>query len=154
MRSSALLIGLFVLCSCALRPLYKELATDTTDPVTTLQVIDASTSAPLAGIKVEMSEGKNRFTATTAADGTFSLPNDKKYFAENPYLVVTGTMPNGYKLVHTDKVLAPAAPKPAPVVVPVAAPVEAAPVTPQNNSEMADAGTGGNIEPAAPVKAP
>ena len=147
MRSSALLISLFVLCSCALRPLYKELApAGTSDRDTKLQVIDLATSAPLAGIKIEMSEGKNRFSATSAADGTFTLPLEKKYFDENPYLVVTGAMPNGYKLI--------AAPKPAPVVVPVAAPVEAAPVTPQNNSEMADAGTGGNIEPAAPVKAP
>ncbi len=100
-------------------------------------VVDPVTNAALSGLKIEMSEGKNRYATTSSADGSFALPLEKKYFDENPYLVVTGVMPNGYKVV----------PVPKPVVV-------EAPVTPQNDVGSADAGTGGNMEPAAPVKAP
>ena len=153
MRSSTLLVALFVLCSCALRPLYKEIAHPCgTDRETKLRLMDKSTHAPLAGLKIEMSEGKDRYSTTTAADGAFSLPLEKKYADVNPYLVVTGNMPNGYDIEAAQSCVLP-------VVAPVEAPkpVNALPApgpTPSNQGETADGGAAGNIGPVDAVKVP
>ncbi len=84
------------LCGCALRPRYADFVTSTTaGKQATFVVTDAATNQPVPGAKVEVSEGKNRLIVTTAADGTFTLPVEKKYVDENPVMVVT--LPRGFE---------------------------------------------------------
>lgn len=143
---------LFVLCcvvlaasGCALRPRYAEFITATTEGAErTFRLTDADTGAPLAGVKVELSENKTRLTRTTAKDGTFTLPVDKKYVSENPVFVVA--LPAGVKgyglTVMTPPAPAPVAPV-APVETPVPAP-EAPAVAPAPAMDAADAGVPSN----------
>jgi len=91
MRSLRVLLPLaFVaLGGCALRPRYTELVTpQLTAGQVKLVLLQEPERAPLVGVRVEMSEGKSRYAAVTAADGTFTLPVTKAYRDENPILVV------------------------------------------------------------------
>ncbi len=101
---------------CALRSRYGDFVTSKTEgKEVTFVVVDTATSKPVPGAKVEVSELRNRLQLTTAEDGTFKLPVEKKYVDENPVFVVT--LPKGveqYKVVLV--------PPPAPVA-PVVAPV-------------------------------
>ena len=86
-----LIAGLFAasLSACSLRPRYADFVTaSTTGKEATFVVTDAATHQPVPGAKVEVSEGKNRIIVTTALDGTFTLPVDKKYIDDNPVMVV------------------------------------------------------------------
>lgn len=91
MRSLRVLLPLTLLAlgGCALRPRYTDLVTPQLAAAQVkLVLLQAPERAPLAGVKVEMSEGKSRYSAVTAADGSFSLPVTKAYRDENPILVV------------------------------------------------------------------
>ena len=93
-----LIAGLFAasLSACSLRPRYADFVTaSTVGKEARFVVTDAATNQPVPGAKVEVSEGKTRVAVTTAADGTFSLPVDKKYVDENPVMVVT--LPRGFE---------------------------------------------------------
>lgn len=144
---------LFVLCcvvlaasGCALRPRYAEFITATTEGAErTFRLTDADTGAPLAKVKVELSENKTRLQRTTAADGTFTLPVDKKYVSENPVFVVA--LPPGVK----GYVLAVVAP-PAPVPTPAPAPAPA-PTAPAAEPAVAPA-PAPSAAPEAPATAP
>lgn len=121
MRRIALCVGLVALSACALRPRYSQFITaQTAGPEAVMLLTDKDTGAPLGNTRIEMSELKNRLVVTTKADGTFALPVDKKYLAEDPFLVVA--VPQGV-LAYELKL--------APVAQPEAAPAEgAAPVAP------------------------
>ncbi len=89
MRGLALTVAalVLVLAGCALRPRYGEFVTpQTVGPSVALQLVSAD--VPVAGATVEFGEYRNKVTLTTDAEGGFSLPVDKKYFADNPILVV------------------------------------------------------------------
>jgi hypothetical protein len=73
---------------CALRPRYRDFVTAKTEGKQVQLVVVDGVGAPLPNTKVELSEWKNRLQLTTAADGTFTLPVEKKYLDENPVLVV------------------------------------------------------------------
>lgn len=128
---------------CALRPRYGDFVTAKTEgKELSLVVIDAETTRPVPGAKVEMSELKNRLNFTTGADGTFKVPVDKKYLSENSIFVVT--LPpdvTRYRLELARAV--PPAPPPTPNVPaePMPAPVERAP---EAAPEAADAGVPSN----------
>lgn len=85
------------LSACSLRPRYADfVSASTVGKEARFVVTDAATHQPVPGAKVEVSEGKTRVAVTTAADGTFTLPVDKKYVDENPVMVVT--LPKGFEL--------------------------------------------------------
>lgn len=122
------------LCGCALRPRYADFVSSTTQgKEVTFVVTDADTNRPVPGAKVEVSEGKNRVSVTTAADGTFKLPVEKKYLDENPVMLVT--LPKGFELYKV-ALAAPAA------VTPPAEPTLSAPpqAPPPPSLEAPDAG--------------
>lgn len=133
MRSSSFAVAAVIAVSssgCALRPLYRDLVQSAPADAksATFMLLDATTQAPLPGVKLELSEGKNRVQQTTAADGTFSLPLEKKYRDENPFLVVA--IPAGVSGVVV-QLVTPAAPTPAPAAPPAeAVPPPAAAATP------------------------
>lgn len=82
------LVGL--LSSCALRPRYAEFVTSKTEgKEVTFLLSNAANGLPVPNAKVEIGELRNRVVATTGADGTFTLPVDRKYVDENPVFVVT-----------------------------------------------------------------
>jgi hypothetical protein len=93
-----------VASGCALRPRYADFVNAKFEgKEVTFLLVDADTNRPVPGAKVEFSELKNRVTVTTAADGTFKAPLDKKYVDENPVFVVTlpkGTSQYRMTLVH------------------------------------------------------
>lgn len=89
-RLSIAIIVLALSTGCALRPRYRDFITETSvGPQRKFVLYQKDSDATLPGVKLEMSEWKNKFSVTTAADGTFSLPVDKKYLDENPVLVVS-----------------------------------------------------------------
>ncbi len=124
------------LSACALRPRYADFVSrDTAGEKLSLVVLDAKTDAPLAGVKVEFGEGRNRFAVTSGVDGMISIPVDKKYIDENSIITVNAPKGQG----RTKLVAAPPPPAPTPVV-PVA---EAQPVpanSPVTVDAVADAG--------------
>ncbi|MCA2978691.1 MAG: hypothetical protein INH41_04275 [Myxococcaceae bacterium] len=84
-----LLVGLLLSTSgCSLRPRYRDFVTAKTEARQVQLRLTDGAGAPLANARVELSEWKNRLQLTTAADGTFTLPVEKKYLDENPVLVV------------------------------------------------------------------
>ena len=113
MRRLLMVTALAALCGCALRPTYKSYVTpDAKGKELKLLLVEKATGQPMPNVKIEMSEWKNRFTTTTAADGTFSLPVEKRYLDENPVLVVSVPVGvQGYEL----RAVAPPGPVPAPV---------------------------------------
>jgi len=103
--------------SCALRPRYRDFVTPQTEAKSVQLLVTDGAGAPMPNVKVELSEFKNRVALTSAADGTFALPVDKKYLDENPVLVLL--LPPGtskYELA-----LAPPPLPPAPPAMPVPA---------------------------------
>lgn len=107
--SVVLLVGLA--SSCALRPRYRDFVTAKTDAKSVQLLVTNGAGAPLPNVKVELSELKNRVAMTSAADGTFALPVEKKYLDENPVLVLL--LPQGtssYALTIAPPPLPPAAP--------------------------------------------
>ena len=118
MRQTLLVLFAAVLATgCALRPRYADFVTaKTAGKEVTFLVLDAATHQPVPNAKIEVSEQKNRISVTTGADGTFTLPVDRKYLDENPVFAVT--LPKG-----VDQYTVTLAPLPA-------APVENAPVGP------------------------
>jgi len=115
------------LCGCALRPRYADFVSSTTQgKEATFVVTDADTNRPVPGAKVEVSEGKNRVSVTTAADGTFKLPVEKKYLDENPVMLVT--LPKGFELYKV--ALAPPAAVTPPAEPTLSAPPQAPPPPP------------------------
>lgn len=125
MRSALAVFGLagLLASSCALRPRYRDfVSATTTGPSLTLQMTDPG-GAPVANAKVEMSELKNRQSFSTGADGTFSVPVEKKYLDENPVLVVQ--LPAGakaYRLALAPPPPPPLPAAPAPIMEPPALP--------------------------------
>lgn len=120
MRSLRLFLPLALLAlgGCALRPRYVDLVKpDLAGNQVRLVLLQQPERAPLVGVKVELSEGKQRYTAVTGPDGTFSLPVTKAYRDENPVVVVA--VPAGVAGYAIE-----AAPQPPP---PAAAPAEGAP---------------------------
>jgi hypothetical protein len=147
MRLLALCLVVLAASGCALRPRYAEFITATTEGAErTFRLTDADTGAPLAQVKVELSENKTRLTRTSAADGTFTLPVDKKYVAENPVFVVA--LPAGVK-GYVLSVVAPPAPTPAPAP----APAPTAPEAPAVEPAVAPA-PAPSAQPEAPTTAP
>lgn len=122
--------------SCALRPRYRDFVTATTEGSAVKLLMTDANGLPLENAKIELSEAKSRQSLSTAADGTVSLPVDKKYLDENPVLVVQ--LPPGAKSYSLAL-----APPPAPPPLPDVAPpdVSTLPVPPAP-------------EPAAPEPAP
>jgi hypothetical protein len=112
-RLLVLASSLVLLAGCALRPRYADFVSPTTpgEKVTFL-LTDEGSGKPMPNVPVELSENKNRVRVTTGADGTFTLPVDKKYLVENPVIVVT--VPRGVSGYKLSMVTEPA-PKPAPV---------------------------------------
>ncbi len=124
MRRIALAVLFLVAVSgCALRPRYRDFVSDTTAGKDVKLVLAETDNAhALAGVKVEMSEWRNKYTVTTAPDGTFVVPVEKKYLDENPVLVVTLPMGiTGYDI------------RVAPAPTPEGAPVAPAAVPAPNN---------------------
>ncbi len=126
MRLTLIVVSIASLMSgCALRPRYADFVTPkTAGKEVTFVVTDADTHKPVPNARVEVSELRNRIQVTTAADGTFKLPVDKKYLEENPVFVVT--LPKGFETYRVT--LAPPPPEPvvAPPEVPSTEPVPAA----------------------------
>lgn len=126
-RVLLLALGLAAFTSCALRPRYAELVNkDVSGPVV-LQVVDRDSQLPIAGARIEVGEGRSQVKQTTDKDGVFTLPVDKRFFEENPVVVVS--LPKGFSKysVRAKPVEAPALPPPpvAPEVVGAPPPAEA-----------------------------
>lgn len=97
------------LSACPLRPRYTDFITRRTEAKSvTFVVTDEETGKPIPNARVEVSELKNRLQLVTAADGTFTLPVEKKYIDENPVFVVT--LPVGFRTYRLSPVAAPATP--------------------------------------------
>ena len=126
MRLTLLVVSIASLMSgCALRPRYADFVTaKTAGKEVTFVVTDAATHKPVPNARVEVSELKNRLQVTTAADGTFKLPVEKKYLEENPVFVVT--LPRGFETYRVALAPPPVEPVVAPAEVPAAEPVPAA----------------------------
>ncbi len=124
--SVVLLVGLG--SSCALRPRYRDFVTAKTDAKSVQLLVTNGAGAPLPNVKVELSELKNRVAMTSAADGTFALPVEKKYLDENPVLVLL--LPQG-----TSAYALTLAPPPLPVAPPM--PVPALPTSETPPAETA-----------------
>lgn len=149
MRLFALCLVVLAASGCALRPRYAEFITATTEGAErTFRLTDADTGAPLAKVKVELSENKTRLQRTTDADGTFTLPVDKKYVAENPVFVVA--LPAGVK-GYVLSVVAP--PSPTPTPAPEPAPAPTTPEPPAAEPAVAPA-PAPSAAPEAPATAP
>lgn len=136
--------SLLLLAGCALRPRYADFVSPTTagEKVTFL-LSEKGSGRPLSGVNVEVGELKGRVRVTTAADGTFSLPVDKKLVDDNPVIVVAVPRGvSGYELT----VVAAATPAPAPVSAPTSPEAPEAPPTP-----TAPASPETPAEPAAPT---
>ncbi len=92
---------LAVSTGCALRPRYRDFINETTPgPDAKFVLFQKDSDTKLAGVKLEMSEWKNKVSVTTGPDGVFALPVEKKYLDENPVLVVV--LPagiEGYEIV-------------------------------------------------------
>jgi hypothetical protein len=100
---SALLVSV---SGCALRPRYTDfIAAKADGGEKQLRVVDATSGAPVAGAKVELGEGKLKLSRVTGTDGTFTLPIDKRYGADNPVLVVT--LPAGVTTYRVEAVAPP-----------------------------------------------
>jgi hypothetical protein len=96
--SRRLALSLVVLSACALRPRYEELTSrfvtqDAPRSEVLIQVVDRN-EVPVPGARIEIGD-RNRFKATTDADGIFRLPIEKKYSEENALVVVV--LPQGVK---------------------------------------------------------
>jgi hypothetical protein len=140
LRLSFLTLVVLAANGCALRSRYSDFVTAKTAGPDTAFVLTNKAGEPMANVRVEMSELKNRFVTTTKADGTFALPVDKKYLSEDPVIVVSVPAGvEGYKLA-----LAPPPAPPKPVEV---APVEPAPQVVPAPVETVPAST-----PATPEK--
>lgn len=74
--------------SCALRPRYRDFVSASTEGKQVQLLVTDGAGVALPNVKVELSELKNRVQLTSGADGTLSLPVEKKYLDENPVLVV------------------------------------------------------------------
>lgn len=114
---------------CALRPRYRDFVSAKTESKQLqLQLTDGD-GVPLPNAKVEFSEFKNRVQLSTAADGTFTVPVEKKYLDENPVFVVQ--VPPGvtsYRVaVWTPPPLVLPPPASPPAVEPTPAPASPAP---------------------------
>ncbi len=115
---TVLVLGLST--GCALRPRYRDFVSETTPGPTAKLVLHQKDSPTAIGnVKLEMSEWKNKVSVTTAADGSFALPVEKKYLDENPVLVVT--LPAGVEGYQIDAA-------PALAVAPVPTSLPAVPV--------------------------
>jgi hypothetical protein len=124
--SVVLMVGLGE--SCALRPRYRDFVSARTEVKSVQLLVTDGAGAPVPNVKVELSELKNRIAMTSAADGTFSLPVEKKYLDENPVLVLL--LPQGmstYSLALAPPPLPPASP---PMPVPSLSPETTPVVTP------------------------
>lgn len=118
-RFALVFATLVVLSGCALRARYTDFISPKTEgKEATFLLTDRDTGKPLGGVKVEMSEARNRVSVTTAADGTFTLPVEKKFVDENPVLVVT--LPKG--VTGYELKLAPPPPPPTPEPAPAPEP--------------------------------
>jgi nucleoid-associated protein YgaU len=134
-----------LLGGCALRPRYADFITAKTEgKEVTFQLLDADTKKAVPGAKIEVSELRSRINVTTAADGTFTLPVDKKLVSDNPVFVVSlpaGVLRSEVRLAPAPAPVAPVEAPPAPAAAPVEpAPVEAPPAAP----EAVDAGVPSN----------
>ena len=128
MRSLRVLVplALVVLGGCTLRPRYADLITPQLAADGTqvkLVLLEDPDRRPLAGVRVEMSEGKNRYTTVTAADGTFSVPVGKQFRDENPIMVLAPPAGVASYRVELAEAPVPVAPLEAP-------PLEAPPLAP------------------------
>ncbi len=103
---------LTLVSGCALRPRYRDFINDTTTgPDVKLVLYEKDSDKTLNGVKLEMSEWKNKMFITTGPDGSFALPVDKRFLDENPVIVVAlppGVM--GYEIEAANKPTAPARP--------------------------------------------
>lgn len=104
---------IFTLVSgCALRPRYRDFINETTTgPDVKFVLYEKDSDKTLNGVKLEMSEWKNKIFVTTGPDGSFALPVDKKFLDENPVIVVVlpqGVM--GYEIELAPKATAPTPP--------------------------------------------
>jgi hypothetical protein len=143
--SAGLLFAVVLLAAgCALRPRYGDVVpASAAGPQAHLLLVEKASGQPLAGVTVELGDGKTKVKRVTGPDGSFALPVDAALAQANPMLVVTlpaGVM--GYA-VH---------PAPPAGVEPPPAPVEAAP---DGAGTSGPGGVSGNVvEPgeAAEVK--
>jgi hypothetical protein len=95
--------------ACPLRPRYTDFITRRTEGKTfTFVLVDDETGKPIPNARVEVSELRNRLQLITAADGTFTLPVEKKYIDEDPVFVVT--LPVGFRGYRLSPAAPPATP--------------------------------------------
>lgn len=138
--------SLLLLAGCALRPRYADFVSPTTagEKVTFL-LSERGTGRVLPGVNVEVGELKGRVRVTTAADGTFSLPVDKKLVEDNPVIVVAVPRGvSGYELTLVSN----APPMPAADRAPAGEPTPAHPPT---EAPAPPATPEAPAEPAAPT---
>lgn len=110
MRQLVFLLAFAVaLSACPLRSRYTDFITRRTEGKSvTFLLADSETGKPIPNARVEVSELKNRLQLVTAADGTFTLPVEKKYIEEDPVFVVT--LPAGFRTYRLSPVAAPGTP--------------------------------------------
>ncbi|MBX7099911.1 MAG: hypothetical protein K1X89_19500 [Myxococcaceae bacterium] len=90
MRALVALGCVVAVAGCTLRPRYADFVTKQTKApgTVTVELVKPPDNTPLAGVKLEMGEGKARFSATTDEQGRVKLPVDLKQVDENPIIVV------------------------------------------------------------------
>lgn len=149
MRGARVVLAVVVVAlgqSCALRHRYRDFVSPKTEAKTVQLLVTDGNGAPVPNVKVELSEWKNKVAVTSAADGTFSLPVEKKYLDENPVLVLL--LPPG-----TSRYALALAPPPLPVAPPeppAASPIMPAPELPEPSAPATEPAAA----PAPPTPAP
>jgi hypothetical protein len=124
MRSVLIALLALTATGCALRPRYGDFVTkETTAPVKVL-LVEKKSGTPVAGAAIELGE-RSKVVVKTEADGTATLPLEKRFLDDNALLVVNA--PAGVGL--TEMSVAPVAPPVAQPEAAPAAPAEGAPAT-------------------------
>ena len=114
-RGLSLVVAALVLAGCALRPRYGDfINAETPGPAMALQLLDTD-DQPVSGATVEIGEYRNKVTVVTDAQGAFLLPVEKKYFGDNPIVVVNPPKGVGRTHVVTKQLLTVLPPAPEPV---------------------------------------
>lgn len=109
---------------CALRPRYGDFFTKESAAPVKVLLVEKKSGTPVAGAAIEIGE-RNKVVVKTEADGTATLPLEKRFLDENALLVVNA--PAGVGL--TEMSVAPVAPPVAQPEATPAAPPEGAPGT-------------------------
>lgn len=116
MRTSPLrfaAVGLFcLLAACTLRPRYGDLMQRSSPPEgaqsVTFQVVSDDGHSPIPNARILINAGKDRFRATTDAQGRFELPVNAQWLKDNPLVIVSAPeATGGYQLRPVDATSSP-----------------------------------------------